>query len=73
MAGFCRIMKEKVNLETNQIKINTTDIDLLGLKVDNHYFLDLLVPFGFRHGSKIFQRCTDAVPFTMKQHGFPNL
>ena len=56
-----------------QIKIDSRDIDLLGLIFQDQYFIDRLVPFGYRNGNKIFQRCMDAVRFTMQQHGFPHL
>ena len=56
-----------------QIKIDPRDIDLLGIKFLDQYFIDRSVPFGYRNGSQIFQRCSDAIRFTMKQHGFPHL
>ena len=49
------------------------DIDLLGLQFDNSYFIDLLVPFGYRHRSKIFHRCTNLICHIMAKHGFPDL
>ena len=39
----------------------------------DQYFIDRSVPFGYRNGSQIFQRCSDAIRFTMQQHGFPHL
>ena len=56
-----------------QIKVDPGDIDLLGFKFQNDYFLDLSVAFGYRNGSQICQRCTDAIRFIMAQHGFPYL
>ena len=56
-----------------QIKIDPADIDLLGLQFQDQYFLDQSVAFGFRHGSLIFQRCTDAIRHIMKENGFPHL
>ena len=43
------------------------------MKFQGQYFIDLLVAFGYRHGSKIFQRCTDAIRHIMTVNGFPNL
>ena len=57
----------------HQIKVYPGDIDLPGFKFKNKYFLDLSVAFGYRNGSQIFQRCTDAIRFIMSQHGFPHL
>ena len=36
-----------------QLKVDPGDIDLLGLKQDA-YFIDQLLPFGYRHGSILF-------------------
>ena len=55
------------------IKVDPADIDLLGIQFQDKYFLDRSVAFGFRHGSLIFQRCTDAIRYIMAQNGFPNL
>ena len=67
------IYKVDISRAFRQIKIDPRDIDLLGLKFQNQYFIDRSVPFGYRNGSQIFQRCTDAIRFTMQQHGFPHL
>ena len=56
-----------------QIKVDPEDIDLLGFKLKNNYFLDLSVTFGYRNGSQILERCTDTIRFIMSQHGFPHL
>ena len=54
------------------LRIDPRDIDLLGL---SHYdtYIDASLPFGFRHGSIFFQRCSDAIRYIMKEHGFPGL
>ena len=36
------------------IKIDPRDIDLLGIKFKDQYFIDRSVPFGYRNGSQIF-------------------
>ena len=66
-----QIYKIDISRAFRQIKIDPGDIDLLGIKFENQYFLDRSVPFGSRHGSQIFQRCTDAIRFIMAQQGFP--
>ena len=50
------------------VKIDPKDYYLLGLKLD-HYYLDTYLPFGFRHGSSIFQRLSDAIRFIMTSKG----
>ena len=67
------IYKIDISRAFRQIKVDPGDIDLLGFKVDNHYFLDLSVAFGYRNWSQIFKRCTDAIRYIMSQHGFHNL
>ena len=55
------------------LTIDPGDLDLLGLKHDQ-YYIDGNLPFGFRHGSVFFQRCSDAIRFIMADtFGYPNL
>ena len=67
------IYKIDISRAFRHIRIDPGDLDLLGLKHDN-YYVDVTLPFGFRHGSVFFQRCTDAVRYVMKEHFHcPNL
>ena len=68
-----QLFKIDISRAFRQIKIDPGDIDLLGMKFQDQYFLDLSVPFGYRHGSKIFQRCTDSICHIMSKNGFPGL
>ena len=68
-----QLFKIDISRAFRQIKIDPGDIDLLGMKFQDHYFLDLSVPFGYRHGSIIFQRCTDSIRHIMTKNGFPGL
>ena len=68
-----QIYKIDISRAFRQIKIDPGDIDLLGIKFQDKYFIDRSAAFGFRHGSLIFQRCTDAIHYIMAQHGFPLL
>ena len=67
------IYKIDISRAFRQVKVDPADIDLLGFKFKNKNFLYLLVTFGYRNGSQIFQRCTDAIRFIMLKHGFPHL
>ena len=51
------------------VKIDPRDYFLLGLKHRN-YFFDTCLPLGYRHGSGIFSRLSDAVRFMMKNKGY---
>ena len=51
------------------IKIDPRDYFLLGLKHKN-YYLDTCLPFGYRNGSGIFQRLSDAIRFIMSNMGY---
>ena len=67
------LYKVDISRAFRHIRIDPGDLDLLGLK-HNQYFIDRTLPFGFRHGSVFFQRCTDAVRYIMKNtFQFPHL
>ena len=68
-----QLFKIDISRAFHQIKVDPGDIDLLGLQFDNNYFIDLSVPFGYRHGSKNFQCCTDSIRHIMAKNGFPGL
>ena len=65
------LYKIDISRAFRHISIDPGDLDLLGIKHE-HLFIDRTLPFGFRHGSVFFQRCTDAIRFIMK-HKFPYL
>ena len=58
------IFKIDISGAFRHVKVDPLDYPLLGLTLDNHYF-DTCVPFGYRHGSAIFQRLTDAIRYIM--------
>ena len=62
------IYKVDISRAFRHVKIDPKDYYLLGLKLD-HYYLDTCLPFGFRHGSSIFQRLSDAIRFIMTSKG----
>ena len=64
----CKIFKVDISRAFRHVPIDPGDLDLLGLHWKD-YFIDFSVPFGFKHGSSIFQRISDAVRFIMKQEG----
>ena len=68
-----QMYKIDISRAFRHIKVDPADTDLLGIQFHDKYFLDRSVAFGFRHGSLIFQRCTDAIRYIMAQNGFPNL
>ena len=58
------IYKIYISHAFRQLKVNPEDIDLLGLKMGG-YYIDLSVPFGFRHGPFFFEKGTDSIHFIM--------
>ena len=64
----CHIFKVDISRAFRHVPIDPGDLDLLGLYLDG-YFLDQFLPFGFKHGSSIFQRLSDGVRFIMNQEG----
>ena len=65
--GF-QIFKVDISRAFHHIPIDPGDLDLLGLYCEN-YFIDRSLPFGFKHGSAIFQCISDAVHFIMTSVG----
>ena len=62
----CQIFKVDISRAFRHVPIDPGDLDLLGLHWGD-YFLDFSLPFGFKHGSLIFQRLSDAIRFIMAQ------
>ena len=62
------IYKVDISRAFRHVKIDPKDYYLLGLKLEQ-YYLDTYLPFGFRHGSSIFQRLSDAIRFIMTSKG----
>ena len=64
----------KVNISKafTHIHIDSGDIHLLGLH-NKHAYLDGSMPYRYRLGSGIFERCSDAIRYIMKQHGYDAL
>ena len=59
------LYKIDISQAFRHLRIDPGDLDLLGLQHEQ-LFIDCMLPFGFRHGSVFFQRCTDAIRFIMK-------
>ena len=73
MGPNAQIYKIDISRAFRHIRIDPGDLDLLGLKHEQ-LFIDRTLPFGFRHRSVFFQRCTDAKQFIMKDRfNFPYL
>ena len=64
----CMIYKIDIKRAFRHVKLDPRDYDLLGLRQDK-WFLNTCLPFGFRHGSALFQRLSDAVHHMMRQRG----
>ena len=62
------IYKVDISRAFRHIRIDPGDIDLLGIR-HKSLFLDGSLPFGFRLGSGIFERCSDAIRYIMKNLG----
>ena len=64
----CQLYKVDISRAFHHIKMDPLDYDLLGLSW-RHVFIDTCVLLGSRHGSQIFQCCSDAVTFIMRKNG----
>ena len=60
----CHLYKVDISRAFRHINMDPTDYNKLGLTWDGFYF-DSCLPFGFKHGSKIFQRVGDAIRYIM--------
>ena len=67
------LYKIDISRAFRHVKIDPADYKYLGLHFQD-YFLDSCLPFGFRHGSAISQRLSDAVRYIMstKSHNVTN-
>ena len=65
----CMIYNIDIKRAFRHVKLDPKDYDLLGLCQDG-WFLDTCLPFGFRHGSALFQRLSDAVRHMMRQRDY---
>ena len=63
------IYKIDISRAFRHVKIDPDSYFLLGLKLDK-YFLDTCLPFGYRHGSAIFQRISDSIRYIMAESGY---
>ena len=64
----CKIFKVDISRAFRHVPIDPGDLDFLGLHWKD-YFIVRSLPFGFKHGSSIFQRILDVVRFIMSQEG----
>ena len=61
--------KIDVSRAFRHVKMDHKDYSLLGLRLQD-YFIDTCLPFGFRHGSAMFEHLSDAVHHIMSQKGY---
>ena len=66
------LYKIDISRAFRHLRIDPGDLHLLGFYHNNYYF-DGSLAFGYRHGSVFFQRCSDAIRYIMKTHGFPTM
>ena len=64
----CKIFKVDISRAFRHVPIDPGDLDLLGLHWEG-YFLDQFLPFGFKHGSSIFQHLSDGIRYIMNLEG----
>ena len=65
----CKLYKVDISRAFRHIKLDPSDYDLLGLRHDA-YYVDTCLRFGYRNGSALFQRISDAVRHMMRQRQF---
>ena len=65
----CHLYKVDISRAFRHVKLDPRGYDLLGLRHVNWY-VDTCLHFGYRHGSALFQRLSDAVRHIMRQKGY---
>ena len=68
-----QLYKIDISRAFRHVRVDPGDIYLLGFQVDRRQYIDVSTPFGFRHGSLFFQRCSDAIRYIMTSHGYKGL
>ena len=68
-----QIFKVDISRAFRQVRIDPGDIDLLGLKFNAKFIIDLSLPFGFCFGTFFFSKISDAIRYIMTCHGYPNM
>ena len=65
----CHLYKTDLSRAFRHVKLDPRDYNLLGLRF-NGLYIDSCLPFGFRHGSALFQCLSDAVCYIIAKKGF---
>ena len=65
----CMLYKVDISRVFRHVKLDPLEYDLLVLCHD-HYYIDTCLPFGYRNGSVLFQRLSDAVRHIMHQRQY---
>ena len=65
----CQLYKVDTSRAFRHEKLDPRDYDLLGLRHVNWY-VDTCLPFGYRHGSALFQHLSDALHHIMHKKGY---
>ena len=64
-----QISKMDIEEAYRMVPIHPDDKHLLGIKWDNHVFIDITLPFGLRSAPIIFTAITDALQWILEQRG----
>ena len=70
LQGDCLLYKVDLKRAFRQLKIDPRDTIFTGLNFKDKFYIDLSVPFGYKHGSAICQRLTDGIRYIMHSHGY---
>ena len=65
----CKLYKVDISRAFRHVKLDPFEYDLLGLRHDR-YYVDTCLLFGYRNGSALFQRLSDAVRHIMCQRNY---
>lgn len=66
----CLLFKKDLKRAYRWVNVDFGDIHLLGYRIDNKFYFDLVLPNGVRSGAYIMQRVSSALRYIFQQEGF---
>ena len=70
LGGKCLLYKIDLQRAFRHLKLDPGDINRTGLQLEGQYYVDTLVPFGYRHGSVCMHRLNDSIRGIMHSKGY---
>lgn len=66
----CLLFKKDLKRAYRWVNVDFGDVHLLGYKIDDKFYFDLVLPNGIRSGAYIMQRVSTALKYIFQQEGY---